>query len=456
MSCLNRLFCTIVLVAVFQAPAFALAPAESAINVTARLVKVDGAQPLASTTAALYGVRPTSLDVATDGSYPHAGSVVDFAGSGPQAEITGADLYLYSTEAQAVNAIQYRVMLWETYSAAASPVFQKGVPVELVVNMVGPFNLEANAGYMASVTLPKSILVEGYQAKGVSVHVLGDYGDGQYLSSSLLVPTMTGNAPLVGSSSRDFGAQSLPADDPDFDNFNAADMITQRPAITLYGNPLRLSNCSTWNGNFGDFMIEEFDPSYGDRWALTGNDGSYTVNNGIVDLFGGNTSYPYGIAKIPMLPANGDFSVSWTVKYKQTGPAGDGFAIATAPPVDGQGYNAASLVAQSWQDNAGAYRVDASVDSTTPLVQAYSEPAGTALHDVEYCWLQNSIELWVDGALKYQHARNANVARPAYLWFGNPAVTGGGFGWNNFELHRVQVRTPLVDNIFRSGFESIP
>ncbi len=433
---------------------FAQSHEETMLSVNAQLVPVGQATPQI-TNAPLYSVTPHAGDVKTDGSYPHAGSLVNFTG-GPDVEITQVDIYLYSTAVQAVNSIRYQLKFWESYNGTADPIFNSGVADVVDIDLVGPYSLNANVGYMATVVLPKSILIEGFQSKGMSINVQGNYGDGNYVSSSLLVPTLSNSTPSAGSHAHDFGAQALDSDDPNFDNFSTSDTITPAPAITLYGNPLRSSNCSAWNGKYGDFTVEEFDSTYDQRWGLSSNGGSLDVSNGIVTMTApssGSTSFPYGLQLVPTLPTSGQFSVRWEMKYKSTGPGGDGIAIGTRSPING-GTDTGGIVAQGWQDTANGYRVAALVGSNTTEDYTYQENAGTALHAVEYCWLTNIVEVWVDGAMKYQEPRAANVPRPAYIWFGNPGMAAGGTVWNNFELHRIHVRTPVVDTIFTDGFDS--
>ena len=70
-------------------------------------------------------------------------------------------------------------------------------------------------------------------------------------------------------------------------------------------------------------------------------------------------------------------------------------------------------------------------------------------HDVEYRWLSNTLEVYVDGARQLQQTRDPNVPRPTTLWFGNPSNSANA--WQPFTLNYVEVRA-LNDEIFRDGF----
>ena len=86
--------------------------------------------------------------------------------------------------------------------------------------------------------------------------------------------------------------------------------------------------------------------------------------------------------------------------------------------------------AWAWQD-AGGFRAFARATAGADPTPAFQEPAGSAIHDVEYCWLAGSVELWVDGTRVLQQSRAADVPHPDSLWFGNNVSTGDPGGiWN--------------------------
>jgi hypothetical protein len=172
------------------------------------------------------------------------------------------------------------------------------------------------------------------------------------------------------------------------------------------------------------------------------------VANNSVAVSAASAGFPY-VASVgsPILPV-GDFSVRWIATYGAQQSSGTGsLALIDVLPADG----AASFsdVADAWQDGS-SYRVQVRNDAKT-VTNAYavSSPAPIQ-HDVEYCWLAGTTEVWVDGVRQMQTTRNTNVPRPAALWFGNPVATYSA-AWQPFTLNYVEVRA-LNDVIFKDGF----
>ncbi len=202
------------------------------------------------------------------------------------------------------------------------------------------------------------------------------------------------------------------------------------------------SNCSGTasftSAFFDDFPGASLDSS---KWTGYIHGGNIVVANQSVALSAGS-GFPYVTALqsggvFPPIPSSGAFSVRWIAAYDAQQGFGTGsLALSTTLPADGA--TSWSDVADAWQDAAG-YRVEVRNDAAT-VTNAYSDqPPVQVQHDVEYCWLASSSEVWVDGQLKLQGPRNANVPRPTTLWFGNP--TGNSSGpWQPFTLNYVEVR----------------
>jgi CSLREA domain-containing protein len=70
-----------------------------------------------------------------------------------------------------------------------------------------------------------------------------------------------------------------------------------------------------------------------------------------------------------------------------------------------------------------------------------SNPPQLVRREVEYCWLEDRNELWVDGVLRAAVDRNAALLRPDALWFGQPEPGAGSGDHADFRLDLVEVRT---------------
>lgn len=218
-------------------------------------------------------------------------------------------------------------------------------------------------------------------------------------------------------------------------------------ATELADAPSQCSGASNHYGRafFDDFAGTSLDP---DRWSVNANDGIVTVADHSVTL-AGSPAFPYVVAIGSPIPVEGEFSVRWIAAYGPQSVSGtSSLSIAYEAPPNGSG--TWTSAADAWQDFSG-YRVRALVHSDTN-VDAYTDKAPeSAQHDVEYCWLQNSVEIYVDGVLRLQQSRDASVQRPRTLWFGSPDASPGE--WQSFTLYSVEVRA-IGDSIFKSGFES--
>jgi hypothetical protein len=209
------------------------------------------------------------------------------------------------------------------------------------------------------------------------------------------------------------------------------------------------SQC-TGAANYGPAFFDDFSGSVLDptKWKTYAHGGNLDVANNSVAASAG-TGFPYVTSVgLPILPA-ADFSVRWIATYGAQNNYGTGsLALTSVLPVDGA--STWSNVADAWQDGTN-YRVEVSNDATSGVMHAYSQqPPVQMQHDVEYCWLAGTTEVWVDGVRQMQAARNANVPRPVALWFGNPGGNSSG-QWQPFTLNYVEVRV-LNDVIFKGGF----
>jgi hypothetical protein len=226
--------------------------------------------------------------------------------------------------------------------------------------------------------------------------------------------------------------------------------ITQDCAVTatFAEFPTQCTGTNNFNVAFFDaFSSAALDPA---RWTSYAHGGVIDVANNSVTLIPGSSGFPYVAGVGNPIPA-GNFSVRWIAAFGPQNSYGDGsLAVTAALPADLAG--SWSDVADAWQDGGG-YRVQVRAADNATVTTAYSQnPAQQTVHDVEYCWLGGSTEVYVDGVQVLSAPRNANIPRPHALWFGNPSATSGTT-WNPFTLYYVEVRA-LNDEIFKDGFET--
>lgn len=431
-----------------------MACAQTVSSTSARFVPVDSvprpAMPAATTadpTLYLDGPGgPAGQNAYTsDPNSPYAGTVVNLFGMGPQAKITGVTLFAYSHQVAAYQRIQARIKFWSAYRPEGDPVFGAASSTFVIDMADCPCNFEANKAYSVNITLPKPVYTEGMNGIGFSLQWLVDYGDGLFVHSAEFLPALdiSGNPPQVGGNIADYGNAGRSPDDM---NFAPADnLATQRNlAVGLQGEAtFRLTQCSGATG-YRNHFVEEFDDStaFAQRWDAYPNGGSYSEGSGRIQVFVENTAtqFPYVRSKIAMIPASGDFSVRWLARYDSVGPNGDGeLVVSRGKPLNGDDAPATDSAMRAWQDQGGFF---GRVRTASGADQSVGLGNGTTLHDLEYCWIGNNVELWQDGTLKFQATRDASAPRPDALWFGNPVDNVGNLSWNNFTLYRVQVRKP--------------
>ncbi|WP_343787919.1 Ig-like domain-containing protein [Dokdonella soli] len=204
-------------------------------------------------------------------------------------------------------------------------------------------------------------------------------------------------------------------------------------------SPSQCSGANTYVVSFLDnFPGTSLDPTH---WSATVNGGTIAVAGNSVALAAPNGSaFPYVTSIGSPIPGSGNFSVRWIAAYNSSQAAAGTGALALAQTLPSNGAASWLDVADAWQDSN--YRVQVQ-NPAGSLTTAYSTASNVAQHDVEYCWLASTTEVYVDGVRKLQQARDPGVLRPTALWFGNPSNTANT--WVPFTLSRVEVRA-LMDN----------
>lgn len=195
-------------------------------------------------------------------------------------------------------------------------------------------------------------------------------------------------------------------------------------------------------GGYLDGLIDDFTgPALLPAWASNSNGGTVTVNQGVT------VSSPSSLNRFPfvaagnVIPATANFSVRWRATFANANAVaakGTGSLVLSAGlPTNGGSDNLSLHVADAWQSDRLDVRARTNASTFNSVYIAFTPPNTT--HDVEYCWLGGSIEIWVDGA-RVMRAPSAGITRPDSLWFGNPAVAAPGFDWPSFVLQHVYVR----------------
>ena len=204
-----------------------------------------------------------------------------------------------------------------------------------------------------------------------------------------------------------------------------------------------------------DFDGNQIDASL---WNVDVNAGSVTVAGGAVRVAAPSvTSFPLVSSIVPLIPATGEFSVRWAAQYEQSTVHGTCTLVGSRGlPTDG-GPNNSIGAFFACQDNAVGYNVTAAISATSSTV-AHSVPDDTFLRvDVEYCWLADRVEVWVDGVRRLDAARDASLLAPDSLWFGNYARGAVNAPWSNFSIDFIEVLSfDSSASIFADGYEDLP
>ncbi|MEO8670774.1 MAG: hypothetical protein ABI411_05625 [Tahibacter sp.] len=412
-----------------------------------------------TTETLLYGATG-DIGVSASPLLQQQGSVLNFAGSGPQIRVSQLRLSLISQTAQVLQRVVVKLKFWETYRANAAPdlpVFLNSPPMsEIVVDLRGPFVLQAGTAYMVDASLPKSLLLSGFQMKGVAVQVLGSNGFEEPAPHAELLPGFyTGSVPMAGSILASFGNDGTPSY-----NFRGDQQVAGKTlALRLYGATQKHTQCATWTAGYRDHLIEEFDAPVTLHWLRTLNGGTTSQQfdaGGDLTLIGAGTGIPYISAPNPAspsvpIPATGEFSVRWLARYVRIGTAGDGMVLSKGLSTGGPEPGPRAMTI--WQDNGG-FRVTAVTNASQPDPSPVFTAAATSdvTHDIEYCWLSSTVQVWVDGVLAASMTRDANLPRPDSLWIGNPAT--GFSNWNDLQVFRVHVRRQNPpDTLFYDTFQ---
>jgi hypothetical protein len=236
-------------------------------------------------------------------------------------------------------------------------------------------------------------------------------------------------------------------------------MLATPPASAVGKREGPATQCSG-AGAVASVVRDDFDGTQIDAslWNVDANAGSVTVAGGAVRVAAPSvTSFPLVRSAVPLIPATGEFSVRWAAQYEQSTVHGTCTLVGSRGlPTDG-GPNTSSSAFGACQDHGIGYNVTAATSSTSST-QAHSVPDDTLERvDVEYCWLADRVEVWVDGVRRFDAARDASLLVPDSLWFGNYARGAVNAPWSNFSIDFIEVLSfDSSARIFADGYEALP
>lgn len=228
-------------------------------------------------------------------------------------------------------------------------------------------------------------------------------------------------------------------------------------SAAVAGGPPVATQCSGARNPIAVYE-ESFDAGVIDPavWNLDANEGSVGVVAAALRVASPSTrSFPFVTSATILLPESGAFSVRWSADYEQASPQSTCSLVASrGVPSDGDSGNADVGAFSACQDNALGFNVAVAL-SASQMAIAHSVPEiELDAVDLEYCWLEDRVELWVDGTRAFEAVRHPALIRPDSLWFGNPARAAVPAAWSNFALDHMRVSTFDVEAVaFADGFE---
>lgn len=202
--------------------------------------------------------------------------------------------------------------------------------------------------------------------------------------------------------------------------------VSQKPSLSI--SPTQVFR--------DDFDGTSLDP---DVWQIFTNSGTVSVDSGWVTLSrpdAGN-AFPYVHTKYNLIPPNGNFAVRIGLQYLSVTVHGDGFSIDDRLPANGSPGSWAwqPTVYTLWQDSELGYVLFDYTGNT----RYHTTAPNLNYHDVEFRWLDNTDEYYIDGQLANRVTRGSTVSRPVDLWFGNPVIPEGSARWTSFRIDYIEV-----------------
>lgn len=175
--------------------------AESASQATytqAGFVTVGAQTPSGSSVVydSFTGASPTTT---TGAPRTYEGGAFNMSGAGPQVDISSITVYMASPAGGTFTSFQARVQLWNTYTAASTPVFSTPAGATIVANVAGQ-TLAANTFLAITIPVSPAVRLNSLANKGIAVNFKGDSGAGLVDTDNLTGLLTVNTPPAVGTS----------------------------------------------------------------------------------------------------------------------------------------------------------------------------------------------------------------------------------------------------------------
>ena len=176
-----------------------------------------------------------------------------------------------------------------------------------------------------------------------------------------------------------------------------------------------------------------------DVWQIYTNGGTVSIGSGYLTLSrtdAGNT-FPYIHTKFNPIPLSGNFAIKVGIQYLEVTYHGDGLSIDDRLPANGSPGPWAwqPTVYTIWQGSDFGYNLTDYAGSS----RYYAPAPHLTYHNIEFRWLDNTDEYYIDGQLVNTVSRSSGVPRPVDIWFGNPVIPASFTAWTSFKLDYIEV-----------------
>jgi len=177
---------------------------------------------------------------------------------------------------------------------------------------------------------------------------------------------------------------------------------------------------------------EEFEsPSLSESlWEVSGPPPG--LENGLIYLKSNLSVFPYIYTKANPFPAQGNFFLEVSFRYRGISERGVGFVVDNVIPQVGSGGDQNAFL-YFWQDS----RLPLSIFFMGTRVYA-AEGSDLSSHILRLQY-DGKYNIFVDDKLVYTSP--AIDERPSTVWFGNPSQLGSDSEWTSFELDYIRIKS---------------
>lgn len=180
-------------------------------------------------------------------------------------------------------------------------------------------------------------------------------------------------------------------------------------------------------------FYEEFNESTLDTnlWEIFPNSGIYSLNNGFINIPGGNTpGMPFIRTKNNPFPLNGSFSIEFGIQYTNLFPAGNGLVLSDGQQLNNSTGPNIDLIT-IWNSNGGDGLHFAQY-GTVKVILGIND---LSYHIVKFIYDGEKYFAYLDGVLKYT---SPLTNRASGLWFGHPYYSDLP-GWTGLKIDYIKI-----------------